>query len=554
MKKKKALNLSLVPIYILIAVLYILNCASAVLAAIIRKADYSILYWSIPAITIVFVLFAIGSTIFFRKLKARFDNSFDIVLSSYSSEKTEALKTLNDGDPTPEQLSQWVEEQSQITRDARWLISVAMAAVENSSEIFWWIYGDNSKYYFGDYWSKTYGYNVLGSNSDIRRVFTEVTLADFNGALHKLQEGVSASFNIMGDIRLNSHKTVRVRITAKILDIEDSHGVIVGTLHNMEEEDNLLKELESAHIIENFLIRSRRDVIYKVDLPENKLKTLTPKSAKELFGYGDLQDFDGGRRPYWHMIHPDYREGFVDRFYNYNHMMMMPEHRMTYQYKIKTMEGSYIWVEHQAQVTSYRDGVVKGVIGRITDISEAKSKEMESLNQANYDSLTGAMVFSAVKKLFDKEALSLKQPRAILLFNINRFRFINNEYGYDFGNLVLRYFVCALWDSGRTRCQVGRVDSDTFVMVLLQADSDDIAKIQIESLFEKFNETLEVEGKMVNITISASASEVSEDAGFSELYHQAEKAMKVCKAANSPFANSYAIYDSNVEIQYGKIQ
>ena len=30
--------------------------------------------------------------------------------------------------------------------------------------------------------------------------------------------------------------------------------------------------------------------------------------------------------------------------------------------------------------------------------------------------------------------------------------------------------------------------------------------------------------------------------------------MKVCKAANSPFANSYAIYDSNVEIQYGKIQ
>ncbi|MCM1299026.1 MAG: sensor domain-containing diguanylate cyclase [Firmicutes bacterium] len=553
MKKGKALNLSLVPIYILIVVLYVISCASAVLAVIIREQDYDILYWLIPSVTAVFVLFAIGSTLFFRRLKSRFDGSFDIVLSAFSSEKTEALRSLNDGDPTPEQLSHWVSEQSRLTADARWRTSVAVAAVDNSSEIFWWLYGDKSKYYFGEYWSKTYGYNQLSASGDIRKVLSEGTLADFNGAVRKLQEGVSASFNIMGDLRLNSHKTVRVRITAKILDIEDSHGVIVGTLHNMEEEDNLIKDLESARIRENFLLRSRSDVVYKVDLPDNKLKILTPKTAKELFGFGDLPDFDGGRRPYWQMIHPDFREGFVDRFFNYNHMMMMPEHIMTYQYKIKTLEGSYIWVEHQAQVTAYHDGEVKSVIGRITNISEVKAKERDGLHQTNYDSLTGAMVFSAVKELFDKEAGS-GQPKAILLFNINRFRLINNEYGYDFGNLVLRYFVCALWESQKTQCQVGRVDSDTFIVALLRADTEEIAKIQIEALFEKFNETLEVEGKMVNLTISAAASEISAESGFAQLYHQAEKALAVCKSANSPFASSYEIYNSHTEEQYTKLQ
>lgn len=553
MKKKKALNLSLVPIYILIVVLYGLNCGSAVLALIVMGKDFSILYWSIPAITIVFVLFAIGCTVFFKKLKARFDKSFDIVLSAYSGEKTEALKSINDGNPTPEQLSQWVAEQSKITKDSTWRVSVAMAAVEKSSEIFWWIYGDKSKYYFGEYWTKTYGYNVLNPGGDIRKVLTESTLADFNGAIHKLQEGVSESFNIMGELRLNPQKKVRIHINAQILDIEDAHGVIAGTLHNMEEEDNLLRELESAHIKEKFLLRTRTDVIYTVDLPDNRLKTLTPKAAKELFGYGDLQDFDGGRRPYWQMIHPDYREGFVDRFYNYNHMMMMPDRRMTYQYKVKTLEGNYIWVEHQAQVTSYRDGEVKSVIGRITNIDEAKEKEMESTRRANYDSLTGAMVFSAIKALFDKESTNRK-PKAILLFNINRFRYINSEYGYDFGNLVLRYFVCTLWDSQVTHCQVGRVDSDTFVMALLDATAQDIAKVQIESLFKKFDETLEVEGKMVNITACAAASEISADLSFSRLYHQAEKALAVCKKTNDLFVNSYVIYGSDVEEQYDKLQ
>lgn len=553
MKKKKALSISLVPVYILIVVLYGLNCGSAVLALIVMKKDFSILYWSIPAITIVFLLFAIGCTLFFKKLKSRYDKAFDVIFSAYSTEKTEALKSINDGSPTPEQLSRWVAEQSKINKDSTWRISVATAAVEKSSEIFWWVYGDKSKYYFGEYWTKTYGYHLLNSGDDIRKVFTEATLADFNGAVRKLQEGVSESFNIMGELRLNPQKTVRVHINAKILDIEDAHGVIAGTLHNMEEEDNLLKELESSRTKEKFLLRTRTDVIYTVNLPDNRLKTLTPKAAKELFGYGDLQDFDGERRPYWQMIHPDFREGFVDRFYNYNHMMMMPDRLMTYQYKIKTVDGDYIWVEHQAQVTSYREGEVKSVIGRITNIDGVKEKEIEASRRANYDSLTGAMAFSAVRELFDKEASNGK-PKAVLLFNINRFRYINSEYGFDFGNLVLRYFVCALWDSQITNCQVGRVDSDAFVMVLLDANTQDIAKIQIESLFKKFNETLEVEGKLVNITVAASASQISAELSFTELYRQAEKALAVCKKNNELFTNSYVIYGSDAEEQFVKHQ
>ncbi len=544
--KKKALNLSLIPLYILIAVLYVLNCASAILAAIIKDVDLSILTWSIPAITVVFISFAIGSTLVFKRMKKRFDDSFDIVLSAYPSDKTEALKSLNDENPTPEQLSRWVSEQAEISKKAGFRMTIAKTAVENSSEIFWWIDGDRSAYYFGDYWSQNYGYHNLNKNGDIRSLFTDDTLTEFNGAIRRLEEGASVNFNLMGDILIRQHKKTRVRITAKIADLDDSHKIIVGTLHNMEEEDSLIRELESAKIREDFLLHTRTDIVYTVDLPDNKLKVLTPKAAKEMFGFGDLQDFDGGRRPYWQMIHPDYREGFIERFYNYNYITMLPERRVTYQYKIKTLNGSYIWVEHQAQVTAYSEGVVRNVIGRITDISNIKSKELGALYQTNFDDLTGALVFPAIKKLFDKE-VGNGSPKAVLLFNINRFRLINNEYGYEFGNHVLRYFVSVLRENQMTRCQVGRVDSDLFVMTLLKADNESLPRQQIEELFEKFNETLEVENKMVNITLSAAASEVSDGKSFEVLYKQAETALAVCKNASVPYENSYEIYCPDME-------
>ncbi len=544
--KKKALNLSLVPIYILIVILYVLNCASAILAAMIKDVDYSILTWSIPAITVVFLSFAIGSTLVFKRMKKRFDDSFDIVLSAYPSDKTEALKGLNDGNPTPEQLSRWVSEQAEILKQAGFRISIAKTAVENSSEIFWWIDGDKSVYFFGDYWFQNYGYHNLNKNGDIRSLFTDDTLTEFNGAVRKLEEGTSANFTLMGDILIRPHKKARVRITAKIADIDGSHKVIVGNLQNMEEEDSLIRELESAKIREDFLLHTRTDIVYTVDLPDNRLKVLTPKAAKEMFGYGDLQDFDGGRRPYWQMIHPDYREGFIERFYNYNYIIMLPERRVTYQYKIKTLNGSYIWVEHQAQVTAYSEGVVKNVIGRITDISSVKSKEMGALYQTNFDDLTGALVFPAIKKLFDKE-VGNGSPKALLLFNFNRFRLINNEYGYEFGNHVLRYFVSVLRENQMTRCQVGRVDSDLFVMTLLKVDNESLPRRQIEELLEKFNETVEVENKMVNITLSAAASEVSDGKSFEDLYKQAEKALTVCKDTSAPYENSYKIYCPDME-------
>ena len=260
-----------------------------------------------------------------------------------------------------------------------------------------------------------------------------------------------------------------------------------------------------------------------------------------------MSDFDGERRPYWKLIHPDYQEGFVDRFFDYNHMLIMPEHHMVYDYKIKNKSGDYIWVQHKAQVTLARNGEVLKVIGRISNINEQKSREYKNRYQSDYDSLTGSLARSALKEQFDRNIGDGKQ-RAIVLFNINRFRYINNEYGFETGDSVLKKIVIILWENQKGKCIVGRADSDTFIVGMLAANEKDHPQTQIEKIFPKFKEPLEVDGKVINVSLCAAGSSCSSDKSFEELYKEAEKALNICKSTQNTYENTFCIYGEDTEI------
>lgn len=549
---KKPFNLRLVPVYILIVAFFSLAGAGTTVAIIAGGADVTVLAWFIPVLALLCIGFAVASTTFFMLMKKRYDNAFDQILSAFSHEQTEALKSLNGGEPSPEQLSRWVCEQAERTKKAGEDVLIKKAVNELSSEIFWSLSEDASELNFGTYWGNTYGYNDLEKTNDIRNIISDNTKPEFERAVKNLKEGGYKTFSISGDLMLTPQKEVKVLIKGCIIE-SDGKKTIVGFVQDIQEETELYNKLESERIKEQFLLSSDGDVLYEVDVPENRLISLNPEASYELFGLSDMNDFDGERRPYWELIHPDYREGFVDRFFDYNHMMIMPEHRMIYEYKIKNRSGDYIWVQHQAQVTLSRNGSVINVIGRISNINEQKSREYKNQYQADYDSLTGSLSRSALREQFDK-ALGNGLQRAIVLFNVNRFRYINNEYGFETGDAVLKHITITLWENQKGKCIVGRADSDTFVVAMLNVNEKDHPLTQIQKIFPKFAEPVVVEGKLINITLSASGSDSSSDKGFDALYNEAERALKVCKKMNSTYKNTYLIYNQDIEEQYEQLK
>lgn len=547
---RRALKLKLIPIYIFTAVLFSAVCACTAAAIVISGADKKVLLWFVPLMLLICAAWSVLAIAAARKIRKDFSDSFDSVLSAFTKDDTDALKSINGGDPLPEQLSRWVIEQSELSAKARMDISAISAEVEVSNEIFWRISDEGCVLKYGDYWERSYGYTTLGKSSDLRSHIAPLYKAELERALKNIRDGITNSFNMAAELMLAPQKNITVRIRGMASsNARGAAKMIVGTVQDIYNEAELESRLESERLKSKFLLECAEDVIYEVDVGENKLVSLNPEIAGDLFGMGSMTDFDGERRPYWENIHPDYREGFVDRFFDYNHMMIMPEHIMTYEYMIKNRAGDYIWVNHKAQVVSSRGNKVERVIGRITNINETKGKELDLHFKSECDSLTGALLKSALGNQYD-ESLKSGKAQAIVLININRFRFINSQFGHEFGDVVLRKFTAILWEHQKGKCIVGRADNDTFIVGMLAADEKDHPASQIEKLMPCFSEPLKINNKTLNITFSASGSVPSNETRFSEAFEQAQKALAVCKAVNQAYNNSFEMYGEETENQF----
>lgn len=539
---KKSFNFRLVPIYILIVLLFAVIGAGTAVVLALCGAKLSAILLYIFVLALVCVGFAIAILYFFGKIKKNYDNSFEKILSAFSTDKTEALLGINDGNPDPEQISKWVCEQTETSRKANSYLSIMSAEKELANEILWQLSEDYSAVSFGSYWSHTYGYIDLGKSNNIRNFLSSDTLVNFDKALKSLKENNSKNFSITGDLKLRPQKQIKIVIKGTLITAFDDKPMAVGTIHDIQEELMLTRRIQAGKIREQFLLAGEQNVIYEVNVPENRLTCLNPAAAKEMLGMGSMFDFEGERRPYWDRIHPDYRESFIDRFFDYNHMLIMPEHKMSFEYQVQNRLGDYIWVQHQAQVTETRHGMVVGVIGRISNINELKSTEMRNRYQSVSDSLTGAYVRSAMETEFNK-SMDNKHQRAVVVFNINRFRLINNEYGYEFGNMVLKYFVTVLWDRQMGACCVGRLDNDTFAIAMFSAgESYKVPDGQIKYVLEAFAEPISIDGKLINLTVSAGGSQISGKLHFEEMCGQAEEALSLCKKQNDSFENAYIMY------------
>lgn len=550
---KNALKLKLAPIYILTVSLFSVICALSVIAVLIGGADKKTLFWFIPAIVVLCGGAMAAVCIIIKKLEKRFSDSEDKILSVFPKEAADALKTLGKNDIFPEKLLRWAAEQSQSLTEAQKDVAEADAELEMSGEIFWRVSDRRCVFRYGKWWEKRYGYTTLNTSSDIRDHIPPERAADLETAINSVRNGQHRNFNIVTSLMLSPQKTITVRIkgTGVAPTGNEAFKTVVGTIEDIDFESDMVNKLESELKKSRFLAENTRDVIYEVSVLENKMTLLNPDSENVL-GIKDMDDFDGDRRPYWERIHPDYQEGYFDRFYDYNHIMLIPGNMLTYEYRVKNISGDFIWVRHKAQIISFKDGKVERVLGRISNINEAKGKELDLYYKSECDALTGSLLKTTLGEQYDTE-LKIGKKQAVVLLNINRFRFINNQYGYEFGDLVLRKFVAALWENQKGKCIVGRSNDDTFIIGMLAVDEKDHPESQIMKLVPLFSKPLKINNKVLNITFSASASVPSAQTHFKAAYEQAEKALKVCKSINQAYNNSFLMYDDETQKRYEEL-
>lgn len=165
----------------------------------------------------------------------------------------------------------------------------------------------------------------------------------------------------------------------------------------------------------------------------------------------------------------------------------------TLEYRVKGRDGAYRWILDSGGPRFSPDGALAGFIGGCLDITErkvaeeeARSREVQIHHLAYHDALTELPNRSL---LLDRLGQALAQAErdgaqtAVLYFDLDRFKTINDTLGHPAGDELLRQVASRLRTVLREGDTVARLGGDEFVILLPHVlTARDAAQVAIKAL------------------------------------------------------------------------
>jgi len=174
---------------------------------------------------------------------------------------------------------------------------------------------------------------------------------------------------------------------------------------------------------------------------------------------------------------------------------------------------------------------------------EKKQAEKALSHLSQHDSLTNLANRAALVGLLTG-ALSSAHLRntslALLYIDLDRFKVINDTYGFEIGDKVLQEVAHRLRYCARYNDTLARYGSDEFILIIENISGKEEAMVLAEMVINQLSAPYIIDGHDVHIRASVGVA-LSDDSGFEaeELIHNADAAMYQAKSMGR---NNYQIY------------
>ena len=151
---------------------------------------------------------------------------------------------------------------------------------------------------------------------------------------------------------------------------------------------------------------------------------------------------------------------------------------------------------------------VKSVAVSVTDITDIQVQKDKLTDQALHDSLTTLDNRYALKEYFDKLSATLTRNDlyTLVMIDLNSFKQVNDLYGHNVGDDLLKAFAINLRKALRTDVFCCRWGGDEFVLLLAQGNAGqslDMVKENIgERLFELQNNIYDIDEHKLSLSFS----------------------------------------------------
>ncbi|RAZ81315.1 PAS domain S-box protein [Planococcus halotolerans] len=362
----------------------------------------------------------------------------------------------------------------------------ALIATKTELEVFW----DNS----------TDPIFYIDTKGDILKVnpafvktfgFTEEEMVTGKGTIippHMRHDQINIVEKILNGETVNSHDTIRLTKTGKPLNIISSYSpvrnadkeIIGATIiyKNVTElkiaEKELLKSQEKYKIIteSTFDIVTMINLDGLIDYVSPAYETISGYSADDCIGKSLMTN-----------IHPEDAADLTESIFS----LLEGGRPATIEVRFMHREGHYIWME-VSPTPVLEKGEVKQVFTISRNITERRRLQEKVERMAFYDHLTGIpnrrTFDDKLKKAFNRAKSSGKKA-AVLMLDGHKFKQINDQYGHDAGDAVIREMALRLQSCVHPMGTAARLGGDEMGVVLPAIDSleaaEDIAKKILDS-------------------------------------------------------------------------
>jgi diguanylate cyclase (GGDEF)-like protein len=206
------------------------------------------------------------------------------------------------------------------------------------------------------------------------------------------------------------------------------------------------------------------------------------------------------------IIHEEHAEAWK----SYKSGLLTNEELEAKDFKIITKGGEERWIRHVCQVFDRESSAVPGIRSCSVDITERKKTEGELELAAMYDPLTGLMNRRFISENLKHEisrCLRSENPFSLVLGDLDYFKSINDQYGHECGDEILKHVTRLMADSVRAQDMVSRWGGEEF-LILLPDTSLNGARV----LAKKLRRVVEANsfvynGHGIKVTISFGVSE-----------------------------------------------
>lgn len=180
------------------------------------------------------------------------------------------------------------------------------------------------------------------------------------------------------------------------------------------------------------------------------------------------------------------------------------------------------------------DEIQQNIQNIIKNFDVPEENKLEVIEQINFmytrskylsstDELTGLLNRRTFDNSFEKEFLRAQRynnPLTLVIFDVDHFKNVNDTYGHQCGDYILKEISNAALQTFRKTDTVFRIGGEEFAVILTETDINQ-AKIPLER-FRKTVETLALnyQNQNINVTVSIGACQYNEKLSTKEQFIQ----------------------------------